>query len=257
MIVKDQGVVLRFFPFGNTSRVVIWLTMDHGKLATMVKGSQREKSPFLGQYDLFYTCELLFYAREQRQLHLLKECTPLEWRPSLRTDWRACAAASYAASVLNRVMPVGPAGPEWFHLLDGTLDALSTHTPGPAFLPRFELRLLKQLGLAPNWTTCGKCRRPLPASATSTTVFDVPAGQLLCTDCDHRSRANDVAKRHLLSATALRILQAIDAASPLPPCIPAAAYREIRDIMGHCLEHHADLASYARLPALEILESPT
>jgi len=67
MILKSPAIVLRFNPFANTSRVVVWLTRDHGKLATLVKGAQRPKSPFLGQFDLFYTCELLFYARADRQ----------------------------------------------------------------------------------------------------------------------------------------------------------------------------------------------
>ena len=89
MILKDQAIALRIHPFGNTSRIVVWLSQSYGKLATLVKGSQREKSGFLGQYDLFYTCELLFYAREQRNLHILKECTPLVLRPSFRSDWRA------------------------------------------------------------------------------------------------------------------------------------------------------------------------
>ena len=93
MILQDDAIALRIHPFGNTSRVVVWLSATHGKMATMVKGSQRDRSPFLGQYDLFYTCELLFYAREHQNLHILKECFPLKIRPAFRSDWRACAAA--------------------------------------------------------------------------------------------------------------------------------------------------------------------
>ena len=83
MILKDEAIALRMHPFGNTSRIVVWLTQTHGKLATLVKGSQRDRSGFLGQYDLFYTCEILFYAREQRNLHVLKECAPLDVRAAI------------------------------------------------------------------------------------------------------------------------------------------------------------------------------
>ena len=144
MILKDEALALRFYPFGNTSRIVVWLSRSYGKLATLAKGSQRERSAFLGQFDLFYTCEILFYAREQRNLHVLKECVPLETRPAFRTDWRACAAASYAAGLLDRAMPFGPAPAGLFDLLAETLDQLAARTPGPAFLPRFELRLLRE-----------------------------------------------------------------------------------------------------------------
>ena len=73
MILKDDAIVLRIYPFGNTSRSVVWLTRQHGKIVTLAKGSQRPGSALLGQFDLFYTCEVLFYAREQRQVHILKE----------------------------------------------------------------------------------------------------------------------------------------------------------------------------------------
>ena len=139
MILKDEALALRFYPFGNTSRIVVWLSRSYGKLATLAKGSQRERSAFLGQLDLFYTCEILFYAREQRNLHVLKECAPLETRAAFRSDWRACAAASYAAGLLDRAMPFGPAPAGLFDLLAETLDHLAARTPGPAFLPRFEL----------------------------------------------------------------------------------------------------------------------
>ena len=94
MILKTTALALRFYPFSNTSRIVAWLTPDQGRIATMVKGSQRPRSLFLGQYDLFYTCELLYHRRERGGLHIARECSPLKWREGLRRDWRAAAAAS-------------------------------------------------------------------------------------------------------------------------------------------------------------------
>ncbi len=181
MILKDNAIALRIHPFGNTSRIVVWLSQTHGKLATLVKGSQREKSAFLGQYDLFYTCELLFYAREHRNLHILKECYPLDLRTPFRADWRACAAASYAAGALDRAMPFGPAPPGLYVLLSETLDRLAARTPGPAFLPRFELLLLQELGLSPRWDACAKCRADLRGGATAR--LDVAHGAVLCEAC--------------------------------------------------------------------------
>ncbi len=257
MIVKDQGIVLRTVPFGNTSQIVVWLTADGGKLATAAKGSQRPKSPFLGQYDLFYTCELLYYARGPRGLHLLKECTPLAPRPALRRDWRACAAASYAASLFDRILPDGPSDPALYRLLDDTLDALADRTPGPAFLPRFELRLLRTLGLAPDWTRCARCRAPLllPGAPPNGPAahLDARAGRLLCPVC---TEVDGVAATLPLGASSLAILAAITAGRTIPPTLPAAVYRELRQAVGLWLERHADIAPRPRAAALEILEAP-
>ena len=254
MIVKDQGIVLRTVPFGNTSQIVVWLTADGGKLATAAKGSQRPKSPFLGQYDLFYTCELLYYARAPRGIHILKECTPLAPRPSLRHDWRACAAASYAVSLFDRILPDGPADSALYRLLDDTLDALADRTPGPAFLPRFELRILRALGLAPDWTRCARCRSPLLLPGGSPTgpaaYLDASAGSLLCPAC---AEATGPASTLALGAPTLGILSAITVGRTIPPTLPATVYRELRQAVGLWLEHHADLAPRPRAAALEIL----
>lgn len=259
MIVKDQGIVLRTVPFGNTSRIAVWLAAEGGKMATLVKGSQREKSPFLGQYDLFYTCEILYYAREPRNLHILKECTPLAARPALRSDWRACAAASYAASLLDRALPYGPADPGLFRLLDDTLDGLVERSPGAAFVPRFELRLLRALGLAPAWTHCAECRRELLVpgpGGRAAAWLDAKAARLLCPACGGGDGGGGERPGLLpLGASALGILAAIAAGRSIPPALPAAVYREIREAVGVWLERHADLSPHARTAVLEILEA--
>lgn len=60
MIIKTTGLVLRLDPFSKTSQVITWLTPDHGRTVTLAKGAKRVKSNLVGQYDCFYTCELLF-----------------------------------------------------------------------------------------------------------------------------------------------------------------------------------------------------
>ena len=72
-IIKTQGIVLTVHPWSRTSHIVTWLTPDHGPVTTLVKGAVRPKSAFLGQYDLFYTCDLLYYARATADLHALRE----------------------------------------------------------------------------------------------------------------------------------------------------------------------------------------
>jgi DNA repair protein RecO (recombination protein O) len=245
MILKDKAIALRIHPFGNTSRIVVWLSETHGKLATLVKGSQREKSPFLGQYDLFYTCELLFYAREQRNLHILKECYPLELRTAFRADWRACAVASYAAGALDRAMPIGPAPAGLYTLLAETLDRLAARTPGPAFLPRFELLLLQELGLAPGWNACAKCRTDLRGGAPAR--LDVAHGAVVCAAC-----AAGQGKE--ITAAALQAIRQMRDGN-LPPSLPERVFREVRAVAGGLLEYHADLAPESRNIAFQILSA--
>lgn len=167
-ILKDHGIVLRWYPVTDTSRIVIWFTAEHGRVATLVRGSQRPKSWVLGQYDLFYTCELLFYARANEDLHALRECSPLLRRSSFRQNWQACAGASFICDLLSRLTPSRASAPVLFEQAGRVLDLLAEQGASPALLLWFELQALRDLGVTPD----------LSEPITTSAVFDVPQGRL-------------------------------------------------------------------------------
>lgn len=147
--VKATATCLRIVPWSQTSHVVSWLT-DVGRVATVVKGAVRPKSAFLGQYDLNYTCEIVYYARAHGELHALRECSPLVLRESLRSDFRAMAVADYCRSAAHDLAPSGPEAREWHETLARKLDDLSAgETDLLAELLSFELEVLRLSGLSP------------------------------------------------------------------------------------------------------------
>lgn len=148
---KTRAVCLEVFPWSATSHVVRWLSPE-GTLATSVKGAVRPKSAFLGQYDLNYTCEIVYYLRSRGGLHALRECSPLERRDALRGDWRALALAGHFRSVARDLAPSGPEAAAWTRLLEGALDRLASPHRAPllAELVSFEVSALKLAGLSPD-----------------------------------------------------------------------------------------------------------
>jgi DNA repair protein RecO (recombination protein O) len=149
-ISKDHGLVLRWFPVTDSSRIVVWFTAEHGRVSTLIKGAQRPKSWMLGQFDLFYTCEVLFYSRAAEDLHLIRECSPLLTRSGLRHNWRACAGASFVADMLYRISPPLAAANTLYALGSRTLDLLCASPSNPALLFWFELQVYRDLGLSPD-----------------------------------------------------------------------------------------------------------
>ena len=99
--VKTEATCLRISPWSRTSHVVSWLTPS-GRVATLVKGAVRPKSAFLGQYDLFYRCDLLYYARASGDLHALREVTPRNLRAHLRNlIFNECVSKLYRRDTLH------------------------------------------------------------------------------------------------------------------------------------------------------------
>ncbi len=255
MIFKTQAIVLRMVPFSETSRIVTWLTVDHGRLATIVKGSQRRKSPFLGQYDLFYTCELLFYLRRHQGLHIVKECSPLKTRPGLRSRWQATACASYLAHLAARISPPYAPHPQLFCLLDAALDVFPQSQNLEACLYWFELRIMAVMGFAPQLNACLQCKRPLNGLAPGRPlpVFSCVRGGVLCGAC--ATASGQEATR--ISPDVLGLLRFwLQSRAWRSARSSRCTLRQLRDvarILGLFLQYHLEISMVSRELALEVV----
>ena len=156
--IKTEAICLDMRPWSRTSHVVSWLTPS-GKVTTVVKGAVRPKSPFLGQYDLNYTCDILYYARAKGELHALRECVPVERHDEIRSDYRKLALAGYFRQLVAELAPQGEECRTWFKVLSTALGRLvgwSTDRMNSesfvGLLLQFELKALKLSGLSPDFS---------------------------------------------------------------------------------------------------------
>lgn len=150
-IIKTTAIALCIRPFSRTSHVVTWLSPQSGLFTTIIKGAVRPKSFFLGQYDLFYTCEVLYYAHGET--HAIREVTPLEMREGLRGAWRAVVLAGYVAEFVRTLMPSPLDAQNYFDLTTKALNELTQGSvSGVKFIMEFELAALRIAGLAPDFT---------------------------------------------------------------------------------------------------------
>ena len=154
---KTEAVCLRIYPWSRTSHIVHWLT-PRGRLATVVKGATRPKSAFLGQYDLNYTCEIVYYLGSRGDLHALRECSPEIARASLRGNLAALLLADHMRSLAWELAPSGHEAREWLELLSESLDGLDARacagSRGDAAewlsdMLSFEMEALRLSGLSP------------------------------------------------------------------------------------------------------------
>jgi DNA repair protein RecO len=151
-ITTSYGICLDIHPWSKTSHIVNWLT-PAGKVSTIVKGALRAKSMFLGQYDLNYTCEILYYTNSKSDLHALRECSPVKLRAAMRDSYRALSLAGYVRNVVNALAPFGREAEDWFELADKTLDGISEAKETLlSLMVRFDLEILKLAGIEPDFS---------------------------------------------------------------------------------------------------------
>lgn len=177
MIIRATAVPLACHPYSNSSRVVQWLTRRHGRVSTLLKGALRPKSPFLGEYELFGTSELLYYTRRTGTLHLGKECALLRPRTAFRTDWRAMQAASYITALISAGTPDEAPQPGLFEFFEELLDLAEEHGGGIPFLSWAELRFCDHSGHRPRLGGCAVC------GTEAADRFSAQAGGTVCIRC--------------------------------------------------------------------------
>jgi DNA repair protein RecO (recombination protein O) len=152
MIETATGLILRTRPLTETSLIVHWLTPDFGRIATVAKGARRHKSPFLGKLDLFYLADFSFSRSRSSDLHNLREVNLRETHGAIREDILKLQQAAYATNFIEHATETDTPLPAVYELLRGFLDCLCKQKPATQIVFAFELKLLHELGLEPDWS---------------------------------------------------------------------------------------------------------
>ncbi len=155
MIQSATGLILRTRPLTETSLIIQWLTPDFGRIATVAKGARRSKSPFLGKLDLFYVADLSFSRSRRSDLHVLREVGLRELHAALRQNLSRLRQATYATAFIEQATETETPLPAIYDLMLGFLCHLCEQPAQPQTVFAFELKLLRELGLGPDW---GKIR---------------------------------------------------------------------------------------------------
>ena len=254
-IEKIDAIALRILPYSNTSQIVLWLTSQGERLATLAKGAYRPKSAFAGQVDLFYTCELLYYRQHEHGLRIARECCALNARPRLRQDWRAYGCASYLCHLIMLCTLEGDHDPERYALAQTALNLLNDIGGRPELVYWFELQWLRHLGLAPRLQACTTCQRDLPVNGRT---LRWGRHGVLCGQCPPPARA-DTGPSLPLSPDVLAILRRWQA-QPHPhiltttQCSPLQLLAFDR-ILGTFIDYHIENMPDSRRITIDLVSS--
>ena len=174
---RDQGIVLRGYPFGEADRIVVLLSPNQGEVRAVAKGIRKTKSRFGGRLEPLTHVDLVLY--QGRNLAIVTQVSVIEPFPRLRQDLDAVIAAGSMAGAISKVVVAGEPSHRLFLLLQRGLHALEQGAGGRDLVASFLLKLMDALGQAPALGHCAACGRR--------DVFDrfsLVGGGMVCSDCD-------------------------------------------------------------------------
>jgi DNA repair protein RecO (recombination protein O) len=196
-----DAIVLRARPLGEADRVYTLLTRLRGKVDAVAKGVRRPRSSMAGRLEPL--AEVRVALHKGRSLDVITEARTVRsyWTGLARPD--ALATASLFAETVDLFCEHDLALPEIYALLAGAVAAVAASDAPATLVPRFQLRLLHELGLAPADDACVRCGGGFDRHGA---WLDIDAGGLGCERCygargdEHALDANDVANFRALGA---------------------------------------------------------
>ena len=223
--------MLRARSFGESDKIVSFLTRDFGKISGIAKGALRSKRRFVASLEPFTHVRLTFRTRRHHDLCFIESADIVRGARRLAFDLDRYAYSTYVVELVDSMIEGQEAEAAIFDLVERMLERVDSDPDPPVaeWLRAFEVALLALTGLEPRIDRCARCQRPSTNEGDGNVTFNPRTGTILCHACgDGTGMA--------VSTGAIRHLAALKNGAAT---IPAASPGEVRVILQTFIAHHA------------------
>ena len=175
---RDRAVVLRAYRSGESDRVVVLWSEQHGKVRAIARGVRKTTSKLgSGIEPLAFIDVLLGHGRGE--LMQIRQATHVERFTQLRDDFDRLNAGLALAEAIDAVPLDGVPDGDIFDMLVRALASLDNPAFHPYLVPAaFYFKLLALDGSAPQLDECVNC-----GDVEGLVAFDAEVGGVLCGRC--------------------------------------------------------------------------
>lgn len=230
----SEAIILRSRLYGESDKIVTFLTEDAGKLTGIAKGAKNSKRRFANCLEPFTRVRVHYrLPRAGTTLVFMESCDLL--RPvSALAEPSKLAYGSYLIELVDVLTEEAHPIRRVYQLLDSALDSLERSPATAAFLRAFELQLLCDAGYEPQLLQCGLCRKDLTAEAGA--YFDATKGMVLCAQCSNGRR--DLLATNVASLVILEELKRRELAQLSDRRLGRDTANDLAQLMGYLLAEH-------------------
>jgi len=183
--ITSDALVLRTYKLGETSKVVVLLTRERGKLRAVAKGARGPRSRYQSALEPLSEVRASLHGRQGAELYRLGQCELL--RSAFRAGGQGLEAAlslSYFAELLDAFAQEGEAEDAVYRLAVAVIAAAEAGADVKALTRYLEAWLLKLHGIYPPLDRCAGCGAPLPGGGLA---YHAAAHGFVCAGCSPAS----------------------------------------------------------------------
>lgn len=150
-----SAIVLRGRTYGEADRILSLFTTERGKVDAIAKGVRRTKSHLAGRLEFANEVRLTMHRGRNLDVVVTAEIEAAHWAAVVEPE--RFAAAAMVVELVDAFCEPDLALPDVYAMLSGALGAIGKSDDALALVPRFSLRLIGALGLAPPVDACVRC----------------------------------------------------------------------------------------------------
>jgi DNA repair protein RecO (recombination protein O) len=230
------AIVLRARPFGESDKIVSFLTRDFGKIFGIAKGALRSRKRFVNSLEPLALVNLRFQERLHSSLTFILTAELTFGYRQLVNSFESISHAAYLVEITDGLVGEREENSAVYQHLSESLRRLEAQGTSLRFLTSYELKLLSLVGYQPMLDQCQLCAKAPWTGATQAWHFSLIGGGILCDSCAACSRESQP-----LSVRAIEVLGALQAGpSDLPASysLPSSVVSEIRAVAMALVQHH-------------------
>jgi DNA repair protein RecO (recombination protein O) len=180
-VISSDAFVLRTYKIGETSKVVVLLTRDRGKVRAVARGARGQRSRYRSSLEPLSEVRVGLYGRQGAELLRIGPCELL--RSAFRATGRGLEASltlQYLAELIDAFAQEGEAEEKVYRLAHAVVTAAEEDVPALALGRYLEAWLLRLHGIYPPLDRCAGCGGGLPPGPLR--YHDAARG-FVCDDC--------------------------------------------------------------------------
>jgi DNA repair protein RecO (recombination protein O) len=174
-----DALILRTYAFGESDRIVVFLTRDRGKKRGVARNARQSRRRFGGALEPMTCGRVSYLERERRDLVRLDYVEPVQ-SPLAAPEGDALGYAAYFAELIDEWAPEADPNETLFRLGASVVEAMAGGVPIDPLARYFEFWLLRLQGVYPPELQASTEARAFLTAARTCSPFalsEVPASR--------------------------------------------------------------------------------
>ena len=117
---RTKGIVLRSINLSETDKLVTFMTEHYGKVKCVAKAARKIKSRFVGSLEPMSYIYLIYFGKENQQLHRLNHADIIQSFQTVREDFQKLYTGIYMNELVDVMVASIGSSDDHFNLIIGT-----------------------------------------------------------------------------------------------------------------------------------------